>query len=134
MDTYNFDLNQVYFIKTDNEFISDDIIESNRDVLIINALSSKSNSLLLPKYIIKKRKELIKAGLSKYINVNDTYFLTFLINNEIQRFDIVIFGLMGLSYESVCFLKEHLHKVSQDKKKTFVLIDYNSSYKNTIIV
>ncbi|WP_298548415.1 hypothetical protein [uncultured Aquimarina sp.] len=125
------DLGKVYCFKTNNEFISDLIIENNNKSIVINALSKVYDSILLPTYIGKHKKVLIKEGLDKYININNRDFLKFLIRTEMKGFDFVVFGLVGLSYDGVSFLKQYFQKISKNTGKTFILIDYDPSYLET---
>lgn len=128
---YNLALSNVYLIKTNNEFISDILMEKNNlKSIIINALSSNQKSLLLPLYIDKNKKRLIKEIRSKYIDVNNVDLLKFIIDNEILEYDLIFFGLMGLSYQGVSFLKEYIREVSQNTGKTFILLDYDPQYKD----
>jgi len=127
---YNLTTSNTYLIKTNNEFISDVLIEENSlRSIIINTLSKTQKPLLLPIYIEKKKKILIKELKNKFINVGDIDLLRFIIDNETLEYDWIFFGLTGLSREGVSFLKEYLPKVSKNKSKTFVLIDYDSQYR-----
>lgn len=125
------DLGKVYCFKTDNEFISDFIVKNNHNTIIINSLSKFYNSILLPVYLIKHKKILIKEGIDKHININNSKFLEFLISNEIKDFDFVVFGLVGLSYDGVTFVKQYSQKISKNTGKTFILVDYDPSYSKT---
>lgn len=71
---------------------------------MINALSTNYNSILLPKYFDKNRKKSSNIGVSKYASVNNFDFLKFLIQKETKKFELILFGLSGLSFESVSYL------------------------------
>jgi len=136
-ETYDLGLNQAYYVKSGNEFISDDIINNNNfeldKVVIINTLSHNLKPTLLPKYRNNNKKELKKLGIYPEIEVGKSEFLKFLIDKEIKGCQVLFFGLTGLHFEAVSFLKGYMPSISKEKKITCVLIDYNSNYLGTTV-
>lgn len=129
MTPNNFCLNEAYYLKTNNEFICDEIIEKNIDneFLIINSLSKKKETILLPRYKDDNTFKLEKSGILSYYGIGNLQFLKFIIDNETTDFNFIIFGLTGLSYEAVTFLKNYFLSLKKDSNKIFLLIDYDSS-------
>ncbi len=124
----NFCLNEAYYIKTNNEFISDEIIEKNIDneFIIINSLSKKKETILLPRYKNDNILKLEKFGILSHHGIGNLQFLKYIIDNETADFNFVIFGLVGLSYEAVTFLKNYFFSLRKNSNKVFLIIDYNS--------
>jgi hypothetical protein len=130
MKLNNFYLNEAYYIKTNNEFICDEIIEENifSDFLIVNSLSKKKEIILLPRYKNDNILKLKKNGILPHHDINSTQFLKYVIDNEFTNCNFIIFGLAGLSFEAVTFLKKYFFSLKKDSNKVFLLIDYNSLF------
>lgn len=127
----------VYLIKTNDKFVSDDIINefeiSSDEFLIVNSLSKNHISLLLPSYKKKNKKLLKKVGLNFKMGTSDSKFLKFIVDQEVDEYRYVFFGLTGLHNEGVNFLKTYLCKLMKEKVKVFILIDYSPNYKVTTV-
>ena len=99
---HKLDLGKSYYVTSNNEFICDSIINSNEVIskkyIIINALSKKSDVLLLPKYRDSHKKYLKKEGLSPNIGAVDLKFLKFVIDNEIERNEIIFFWIKRTAF------------------------------------
>lgn len=136
-ETNKLDLNQSYYVKSNNEFISDHIMDNNyfdlNKVVIVNALSNNLKPLLLPKYRDSNKRELKKIGLYPEINVGKSKFLKFLIDREVKDCKVLFFGLTGLHFEAVSFLNEYMISISKEKNLTCILIDYDSKYSETTV-
>ncbi|NQX86598.1 MAG: hypothetical protein HRT67_11970 [Flavobacteriaceae bacterium] len=132
MTPNNFCLNEAYHLKTNNEFICDEIIEKNinNEFLIVNSLSRKKETILLPRYKDDNIFKLKKSGILPHYGISDLQFLKFIIDNETTDFNFIVFGLAGLSYESVTFLKNYFLSLKKNSNKIFLLIDYDSSNDN----
>ena len=100
--THKLDFGKSYYVTSDNEFICDTIITSNefmsKEYIIINSLSKKRDVSLLPKYRDSHKKDLKKEGLSPNIGVVDLKFLKFIIDNEIEKNEIIFFWIKWTSF------------------------------------
>lgn len=137
VETYNFTKGEVYCLETNNIFISD-IILSNKifdseKTVVINSLSNNVNAHLLPTYRNNNKRGLKKAGLHPKIGGFDIDFLKFVIDQEIDNYQFIIFGFAGLSFEGVDFLKDYLYSKIKGKYKIGVLVDYDPRYTEKII-
>ncbi|OIQ17259.1 MAG: hypothetical protein BM557_08580 [Flavobacterium sp. MedPE-SWcel] len=126
---YNFKFGQVYHLKTDNEYLADELIVNNdifdsKETIIINSLSKNGKVYLLPTYRDKNKKQLKKAGLHPKTGACKIDFLKFIIDQEIDNYKFIIFGFAALSFDGVDFLKEYLHSKIKGKEKIGVLVDY----------
>ena len=70
--------------------------------------------------------KLKKNGILSHDGIGNVQFLKYIIDNEISGSNFIIFGLTGLSYEAVTFLKNYFFSIKKNSNKIFVLIDYDS--------
>lgn len=134
MELNSFCLNEAYYLKTNNEYICDEIIGNSveYDFVLINCLSEKRGSISLPRYKDDHILKLKKSGILPYYGIGDLQFLKYLIENETNGFNFIIFGLTGLSHDAVTFLKDYFISLKENSNKIFVLVDYDPSNDNLL--
>ena len=134
---YNIALKRVSIVRSNNEFVVDQLIDRNifksDEIIVVNAMSNSFKPILLPKFKNRRNRELKKVGIDPYVSTSNLDFLKFVVDKIKTDYQIIVFGLAGLSHDSVTFLEEYLTVISSNENKTCVLLDCNPEYAQITI-
>ncbi|WP_419868357.1 hypothetical protein [Chryseobacterium sp. CT-SW4] len=128
------EIGNMYIIFNNHHLLQDDKLDQSKDIFYINL--PHQNSIKISKYVESKKlsidtyEKLIKKYNLKFIEpreVQDIFNqLIYIVISEIENYDILIIGTMGLSFESIKLILQELINIAERYKKIIILVQDTS--------